>query len=199
MYNRTPSGVLLPYNMNQFCRHLKIPFELDTTELVSIQSSYKDLANPFVFDIQVDPVIVSYLKTNFNIDVTHGEVFYTPPKGQLPIHIDVYGDEITKMNWIYGATDSEMIWYKVKDPNKPLNKQLTPIGTPYVLYNLEDCDKIFSDRIQKPSIINAAIPHGVINPTDIGRWCVSYVLLDGVIMEKLKWNDAVSRFKNIIV
>jgi hypothetical protein len=183
---------------NTFCRHLKLPLELDSSGLKKIQESYKDINSYFVFDIDVDPNIVNYLKTNFNVDVTHGEVFYTPPKGRLPIHIDVYGDEITKMNWVFGATDSEMVWYKIKDPNKPLNKQLTPIGTPYVLYEIDDCDKIYSDRINKPSIINAAIPHDVINNTDIGRWCISYVLLDFSNAEKLKWEDAVKRFGSVI-
>lgn len=182
---------------NRFCRHLSLPITLDTTELKSIQFGYSDIENYNVFNIDVDKSVVEFLKKEFSIDVTHAEVFYTPPFSNLPIHIDVDGSEIVKMNWVYGAENSKMVWYDLIDESQR-KVMTTNIGTPYVLFDEENCVKIHSDSIDRPSLINAAIPHGITNDTNEGRWAVSYVLLDYVSQEKVTWVDASNRFKNFL-
>jgi hypothetical protein len=107
------------------------------------------------------------------------ESFKRGPKNKSRIHIDTFtaNNEFVKINWIYGGKNSFMNWYYPKSPEAGI-KKLTIANTEYIEYLPRDVDLIAThDTQNKTYIIQAGIPHEVINPEEI-RYCICCVLRD---------------------
>jgi len=131
-----------------------------------------------------------------NLKILLTELFYTKPYVITKIHIDVTGGDYTKLNYIFGGKDSEMLWYKPKDnTTKSINK--TPIDTSYISYALHEVEMIDKQFVKFPSIIQAGVPHNIINYSE-PRWCLSIVLVkqNG---ERLTMKESKEIFNDYIV
>lgn len=134
-----------------------------------------------------------------DLTVIHAEVFKTNfLNNSWPIHIDAdnkLGD-VPKINWVYGNRECPMIWYKLKN-NIRSEQKITATGTGYHDFDPDTVEEIDRTFIQTPSIIQAGVPHTVINSSNKNRWCVSIVLSKG--NDLLTFEQLVNEFKEYIV
>lgn len=111
--------------------------------------------------------------------VGHVEIFHKPA-GMRPgaeIHIDVERGDFTKLNWIWGGSDSLMCWYKEKYPDIPRRVELNPEKTRYIGFQPDEVILDYQENLQGPCVIQAGTPHNVIMGTE-ARHALSLVLLD---------------------
>jgi len=110
-----------------------------------------------------------------NIKLNHIEIFVSLPNKYYTIHKDQHDkDDFPKLNFIFDGKGSKMNWYKPKETYFP-NLSTTDVGSPFISYELQDVDLIFSCEIHSPSLIQAGVPHNVTSPTL--RWAVSTVYM----------------------
>ena len=123
------------------------------------------------------------------------EVFYTKPHRFTSIHTDARGGDYTKLNYIYGGNNSKMVWYK---PKNDIEKSVstTSIGTPYLEYKMSEVTKIEDKVVNFPSIIQAGIPHNIINQKE-PRYCLSIVLIRNND-NRLTMKESIELFSNYI-
>ena len=143
-------------------------------------------------DINIDFLsFIKELKLNFLL----AELFYTKPFSVTGIHVDVQGGDYTKLNYVYGGTNSKMHWYKLKETtNKSATK--TPIDTYSILFNRFEVDPIESQSIKFPSLVQAGIPHNVINLSE-PRYCLS-VVLTKIDNSRITMKEGIEIFKPYI-
>jgi hypothetical protein len=132
---------------------------------------------------------------SLGLTVTVGEQFVTyPNQTPIPIHVDDPSTEHhVKLNFVYCDSEHVMIWYKLK-PECHAQEAYTNIGTHYKWAKHDDCEEIYRARVGQPSIINAAVLHGV-GSVDADRYCFSFSLAKINSNEKLTWKEAISIFK----
>jgi len=183
---------------NIYCLDVKLDFTLKVDGLKKIQNEYKNTDGPMIFGYPyeyIDPKLTDFLN-GIGLFISHPEVFYTPPGGKLPIHVDECGlCGVCKLNWIFGADGSEMVWWKPKDAEKK-TYYTTPIGTKYLLYTEDECDEIYRSQVHQPSLVNVGIPHSIDNHTNEGRWCLSHNLSSKKTLRLIEWQEALEKFKN---
>jgi len=106
---------------------------------------------------------------DLNLNGVH--LFCAPPRTRQGIHIDGNGEPpLFAINWILTATQSSMTWHR------SLIQKVTEghIDHAYHSWQEHECEEIerFSN-ISGPVLVNAQVPHRVINDTDEWRYCVS--------------------------
>jgi len=178
---------------NIYCQRLR-DIEIDLSPLQVIQRSHLS-GKMMIFDYpMIDVRLKQFLKT-YDLFIPKAEVFYIPPGESLPIHVD--SDKFSmdcKLNWVFGG--GQMLWFK---PNEdvPLRYHTTPIGSKYLLFNIDDCVQVYQEDIGVPSLVNVGIPHSVRNDTDASRWCISHNI--GCVQQgrQIQWHEAVSRLAAI--
>lgn len=118
------------------------------------------------------------------LKIVFAGVFHTTPFGFLQQHIDgsVF-EPIVKLNFVYGAPTSSMIWYKLK-PNvqKEMVERLEAGDRlPYMGFEGKDCVRVHSEKQQGANLVNAGEVHSVFNPSSEHRWCLTLSVrnLDG--------------------
>ena len=185
---------------NIFCKDLKLDFDVNLDPLKKIRDTYekKDQMMMFPYSINdVDPRLVKWLD-DLGMYISHQEVFYTPPGGKLPIHVDQYSySNICKLNWILDAKGSQMVWFQPK-PGTQLRYYTTPIGTQYLMFEPDEVNEIYRDEIKLGTIVNAGIPHSVYNDTNEGRWCLSHCPSLKTTRKMIEWPQAMEIFANFL-
>ena len=120
------------------------------------------------------------------LTVEHVHVFKTNPFNKSwTVHRDWFLDskggenliDIPKLNWIYGDNTTVMTWYQtnngIDNPIKVNSVNSEDINASYYKYNSNDVHKIDQTVIAQSSIIQAGVPHDVMNSSGKNRWCVS--------------------------
>jgi hypothetical protein len=161
--------------MSAFCIHLD-----DDTPL--FVEGYQHPHYPERCHVNVDPAVISPYWYNLmernNLILRRVELFYGPPDTPytLGIHIDNgYGDR-SKINWVFGGEGCTMHWYKaIAHSQKEVG--ITPVHSQYTLYEPSEVKLIHTNTIKNPSLIQAGIPHNIVNPGH-ERWCYSMVIED---------------------
>ena len=164
---------------NKFCINLNLNINPLDTDIL-----YQDLCrNPagseFEFAQQtagipttvLNPDLVALLD-NLNLHVIWIDTFYNYSYQTSKIHTDAVVGDCVKMNFVYGGTDSLMLWYKT-DIVKPVefNK-----GTGYVPYREDEVTLLHLQQVGFPSIIQAGVPHNIKNFAE-PRFCLSLFLV----------------------
>ena len=107
--------------------------------------------------------------------ITDVEVFYTFPNGKLSIHVDdTEPGDFTKINWIFGGKDSQMIWYNTIAQSKEITISPNYRNTPSIQYKPDEVVHVYSNHLQGPNIVQVGCPHSIMN-SDEERFCVSVV------------------------
>ena len=140
----------------------------------------------------LNPELIRLLNS-LDLKILLVELFYTKPFTKTGIHIDVTGGDYTKLNFIFGGKDSVMIWYKSKDDIKKSTSK-TLINTSYISYRQHEVDMIDKQTVKFPSIVQAGIPHNIINYSE-PRWCLSIVLVRST-GERLTMKESIDLFGN---
>ncbi len=194
---------------NTFCRHLNLKFGPSLNDFKKSKTySLMNLSKQSMVYLQPDRTLVEFLKT---IDLTcrTARVFYTPSYSNLPIHVDnieettniknskdnQYSNTV-KINWVFGAKNSTMSWWRPNDVEDAITISKTPVGSTYLAFDENKCTKIWSENITDPCLLNVGQPHSVENTTGEDRWCMSFVL-DYIDRNRtLTWDDACSMLKD---
>jgi hypothetical protein len=117
--------------------------------------------------------LISFLST-LNLTIAFAELFYTLPFSVTVIHLDAFGGDYTKLNYVYGGNNSFMNWYKQK--NNILNSlSTTIINSPYISYTKHQVVLIDTQQVKFPSIVQVGIPHNIHNFEE-PRYCLSLIL-----------------------
>ena len=165
---------------NNYVTELSFDFEYDTTQVKKIIDGYKDINQYMIFPYPKEAIDPRLLKIvdDLGLYISHQEMFYTPPHGKLPIHVDQYVlSNMAKLNWVFGAEGSHNVWWKPKNPDpKTFKYYTTPIGTQYIYFEEKDVDEVYRYATGISTFFNAGIAHSVDNPTDEGRWCLCHCI-----------------------
>jgi len=180
-----------------FCAKLTFPFDISTP---GFPLENKESSQHYKYDYKnIDKQLIQSLEDK-NIFVTFAEIFYSPPFTKIPIHLDAPNlTHFTKLNICISEKNSYMNWYKVKPAYENKPAKLTVLSRPYLEYEPEEVDLLYSQCINGVYLINAAIPHDSTNFTNQPRWTLSLGLNDSKITDELRFNDAVERLKSVII
>lgn len=185
---------------NTYCRNLNLGFELDTSVLDWLQDQCHDPTTRSQYNINhaTDNRLREFLHHR-GLYITLAEAFYTPANGTLPTHADGGTiDNHCKLNFVYGAQGSTMRWWQPK-ANASGRLGQTPIQTTYIFFDEQDCDLVHEAYISTPSLVNVGQIHSVSNPTNEGRWCLSFVLKFADTKAFPQWNQAVEIFNDFLI
>lgn len=127
-----------------------------------------------------------------NITVILAELFYSVPHITSVIHSDTFGNDISKINWIYGGKGSKMNWYHVNQENNLISGSSR---NTYKMYQENEVSLIHSTELCSPSLIQAAVPHNIINGAE-ERWAVSLMLRDNSTYRQLAFHRAVEHLRD---
>jgi hypothetical protein len=124
------------------------------------------------------------------------EAFYRTCGNFSPIHTDSMGQpDIGKLNFVFDSANSKMVWYTPKNGMFPIAK-ITKIGTKYNTYNTNQVDILESVHLTGPVIIQAGVPHNIVDVTG-PRTAVSVILFkDGRIA---KMGEIVEVFNKYVI
>lgn len=182
--------------IQNYHRYLNLPFTIDKPE------SFKELKeNDYVImkDNSIIPsMVVDWLDT-FGLFSIHTEAFFTAPNDSIDIHCDTPEiDNHVKINFTWGPSNSTTRWWKLKEGRayKPWSSK---DGGGILLAKEHDCDLLYEQVIDKPSLINVGMLHSTFNPTNEGRWTLCLVPCQKGADHLLHWDDAVKIFKDYIV
>jgi hypothetical protein len=138
------------------------------TDLPKIVNNKKVYRSPIFVKDHINPEMLDFL-AELNIFSNHCELFYSIPNLFSNIHVDIKHGDFTKLNWVYGGTNSVMNWYRPKSPH------ITTVNTSYVKYHRDDVELLHSASLGSPSVVQAGVPHNIVNSTE-DRYCISLVL-----------------------
>lgn len=181
--------------INKYCVDLDIGFDEEISIGIDniISSHKKKIKSNYTKQIfritrnDFPDILLNFLKPH-DLTIIHGEIFYLPPGVEHTIHTDgEIVDDHCKLNWAVGGGESLMEWYK------PLNEKayvylITAIGTKYLSFDSEYCEKVFESKVGSPSLVNAGQPHTVKNTSNSERWAITYVIGDIVNRKKVQWD-----------
>lgn len=136
------------------------------------------------------------LLDQLDLKILFVETFCKKPGGQEAIHIDGSGGDYTKLNWVFGGGDSEMVWYKPIDltPKKPA---LTDTNTLYYSYDRSEVEEIERTVIKNPTLVQVGVPHDIVNVTK-GRLCVSVVIHHKTKLRRPTMQESIELLKKYI-
>lgn len=172
-----------------YCKPITIPYDpiLDTKIITNIQRQHVKFTVS-----QLNPKFIEYLKS-LNIHISFVEVFYIKPNTTTDIHLDASPGDITKINYIYGGENSQMIWYVPNNSNGG-EKKITCINSSYVSFTENEVTPIYADNLNSPSIVQVGIPHNIINGNQI-RHCLSMVITENY--KRITMARAIELFSSI--
>lgn len=193
--------------LNEYCRFLNLPDTFFDKEQLTDELK-KDLV---VYNNQAGRHWRNwgYQNTPFNQQATewaaslgcviaNAEVFYTKPKGILPWHVDMNPPgSISKINFVWGATDHVMEFGNIKNPDIPKFSMSTRVNSNYLSYDPAEISNITPFVLDKPALLNVGRPHRVVNNSDVGRWCLCLILFKD--NKRILWNDAMTLFSEYVV
>lgn len=170
-------------------------YHADLSLPVKFDPQYQDTnQNNRTYNIDSAEPIVQWLNSiGLEIVRSGAYLFYTPPYGSIPIHVDgTLLDNKVKLNFQYGGAGSEMRWYQRSSGNT--DSTTTDTSGKYIIVPDYQVTQIWSGKIGKPSLVNAGVLHNVINGPE-PRWVVSIPLWDIAANQNLQWADAVEKFQ----
>jgi hypothetical protein len=155
----------------KYFNQINIPVNplIDTYDLSSQVTMHEriDIAN-------VNPDLISLFRTK-NIEIKMVECFYRKPMQCSSIHIDRYGGDYIKFNWVYGGKNSIMRWFEVNEGISNNSILTTTINTPYISYKVNEVtQKCVTKTDPGTYIVQVGVPHQVVNFNE-PRHCLSMV------------------------
>jgi hypothetical protein len=145
-----------------------------------------------------------------NVYPSHVGSFRWQANFTTPIHTDnkprgIVHDTV-KLNWVIGGKDSCVNWYQPIDYKILIQEYLSPAKRTlpggkefedYTHHDENNCKLIESASVSGVLIMQAGIPHNVVNPTE-ERYCFSIVLMHIDTNTNLSMKDAKEIFSDLI-
>ena len=157
--------------MNEFCINLTFPFQPfeSSFNLNKLKIKPHSKINLESFNIE----FLNLLDV-VGLKIQSAESFFRKPDSFSQIHRDVQQtNDATKINWVFGGKGSVMNWYNIIHDNEHSSTSNT--GVPYLYYNLEDLELVYSKQVGFPSLLQVAMPHNVTMGKE-SRLCASVIL-----------------------
>jgi hypothetical protein len=190
--------------MNTYCSKVSIPIQplinfdvYNPTRKRTLNQHYSNLE--YVPLTYLNPELISFLSER-NLQVSLIDIFYCNAGQSHPIHVDqphvkhfTEGDYV-RLNWIYGGSDSEMIWYETKNHVKKINRNLVA----HMIYDEKDMNKIHSQNILGTQIVQVGVPHTVRAGTE-RRHAICCDISRKDYPSRVSMSEALEIFKDILV
>jgi hypothetical protein len=201
---------------NIYHRYLNLPFTYPKPE------RFNSGCNQFTTLLVKEEIYKPFRKwvESFELSISNIlEGFYTPPNGgRVPLHADTSTmpgiNDICKLNFTWGSSDSTTQWYKIKDKsrikkvlldNADANRKFYDAGIvpdidiSHVLFaDWSDADLVYETVINRPSLLNISQLHSTWNPSPTEhRWTLCFMLLENG--KQLTFERAAEIFKDVIV
>jgi hypothetical protein len=164
--------------MNKCWYNLRISIEYALREDWSFPKPYSSDANLWINPAQ-NIFSETWLKSMHyrGLPISKGMIFYKPPMTIDQIaHIDLgpSGEFLhCGINWVYGGSDSQMIWYNTPDNFSVYNSKDTDANTKYASWPVTELTEIDKYTLtEEPTLVNVGVPHNIkmgVEP----RWCIS--------------------------
>lgn len=164
-------------NLNPYCNPLKLNFQILAREqfLHFCKTKYMNYLDYKTF---LHKDFLKFLESR-GIEIRLLESFYSKPYYTQPIHKDdpSGGNDMVKINIVFGGKDSYMSWYELKDPTVSPAEFKTLIDTSYTSYYPNQLDLVYTTSITSPCLVQVGVPHRIVNFEE-ERICISLVLVD---------------------
>jgi hypothetical protein len=176
--------------MNKFCTNLNIKL----TPLKKEISLYGTTIHQRIPNSELNPLLLEFFRAR-RLGVQLAEMFYNPPHNISTIHIDSFGGDYSKINFVWGGGASVMNWYSINQNGVP-SRRTTGIGTKSVCFLENEVELLHSQAVHSPSIVQVGVPHNITNG-DAPRWCLSIVPVK-VNGSRLTFDETTKIFKNLL-
>lgn len=173
--------------------HTKLLLPQPFAQGYNVESWEKTRRVQLLVSTHINPDIISIL-SSVSIKIMLAELFYSPPNFVSGIHSDTYANDISKINWVFCSSDSYMNWHR----QLVAKGSIRPGSHAFIPYKPDEVELIESGCIASPSLIQAAVPHNVVNG-DKDRWAVSLMLADSLTGLQLAFCETISRLRTIKV
>jgi hypothetical protein len=162
--------------MNQYCTALKLAINPLQSQ-VTLDQLKLNFHTRLSIDKDINPALIQLLAQH-QLHAAHAESFYSTCNRISKVHSDSYNLEgscthgdYTKINWVFGGSNSVMNWYSV-DHNYVPALAATPISTAFAQYPNEVVKLVHSQSVESPSVVQVGVPHNIDNPSE-DRVCIS--------------------------
>jgi hypothetical protein len=136
-----------------------------------------------------------------NLDVFSAEIFRNNSSYDNCIHVDAIPglqlDDLPKINFVFGNKECPMVWYKELVPKKRNDIKPTAVGSGYYEFPIDSVQEIDRTYIRSCCIVQAGVPHTVINNSLRDRYCISIVVTKE--NNYFSFDQLVDEFKEYIV
>lgn len=185
--------------MGQHFAHLKLPFECDLEHLARFECEVA-LRGHVDVDKRLLPIELTKFLAMRSMRCIHLEAFHTPPQDGLWIHVDNDRlSNLSKLNFVYGASGSTMAWWKLKPGVQIQAPAVNRIGKYHIGLYTKDCIEVERTEIGTPTLVNVGQPHSVTNNTDERRWCLSVVLGHMTSAQPIEYKSVLFRLSNMVM
>jgi len=107
-----------------------------------------------------------------SLKINHCHLFCGPPNTTSIIHCDGPPEAFQfGINWVLTGLDSYMAWYDVDDINKTTDTNIS--GSRYRHWTVEEAREIERCSLVGPTLVNAHVPHNIVNNSSENRWTAS--------------------------
>jgi len=122
----------------------------------------------------VNPDLLAWLDSLDIVLADFVEVFHWKQGESGGLHVDHHEGDFVKLNYVYGGDGSSTNWYQKKDP-APKQAVQTVINSTTFFYKFDEVEKIHSEHVVGPCILQVGIPHQVVNGNIEGRHTLCFV------------------------
>lgn len=177
---------------NRFHRYLNLPFEIVKPDFCNYEPSdfYQKIHD-------YTNVYVSMLHHELGLITKHVDLIYTEPGGKVPVHVD--GPELddhVKINKTWGPKEGVIRWWS---PKEYFTHQLDNSYNQTLVAREEDSEFLYEVNTNHTSLINVGKFHSTYNPTNQGRWTLSFIPGKKNTNENVSWDEALEIYKDYIV
>jgi hypothetical protein len=195
--------------MNRFSADLKFDIPLLKPE-VDISQFYGILHYAVDIEQCVNKEFIEFFESiHPDLGIGFVESFYLPPFDKSAIHIDQLDatqtilSDFTKINWVYHGEDALMNWYMPLNSNSGFQKigaitSATGESNRYRFYNESEVEKVHSQRVNFPSLVQTGIPHDVRTSTH-HRLCFSMSFGFKSQYRRLNWQESTDILKDYLL
>lgn len=179
--------------MNNLVKKLNLPLDFSIVDFSSFRNHEKK-------QIRCEKEIIGsnahqWFETQ-GLEIQWLEVFYLKPFERHVIHSDGHEiDDKSKINYIVGGENSEMIWYDALE--EKIVKGISKANTKYLMVEDRNAKELFRLKMQGFYIVKVGPLHTVKNKHQ-ERFCISMAVADKDTGKRLDYADLVDRLRDYI-
>ncbi len=144
-------------------------------------------------NLEVVHLDIQHWAAEHKLKINNCHLFCGPPNMNSIIHRDgPPGTNQIGVNWVLSGLDSYMIWYQPNNHDMITQSKKNFSNMEYQQWDDNEVTEIERCQILKPTLINAAIPHRILNNSNQHRWTFSLRFQSSTFSS---WQETVNFFK----